>query len=116
MFACCLLAGRGHIHVDFHAAGNFNDLRGFPGHLGSPCKGDEFSTLDTKLARDEKFASEIFFPCKPQRVFVAMQQAATDFSGGRSKQKPIKGFISALRQGAVGKGRLRRWNHRIKNL
>src|SRR5690348_4259666 len=37
-FAGRLLAGRAHIHVDFHAARHFDDLRCFPGHFGSPCK------------------------------------------------------------------------------
>src|SRR6476646_1938599 len=31
-----LLAGGAHIHVDFHATGHFDDLRGFPSHFGSP--------------------------------------------------------------------------------
>src|SRR5437016_10884020 len=38
-----LLAGGAHIHVDFHAARHFDDLRCFPGHFGSPCKQDEFT-------------------------------------------------------------------------
>jgi hypothetical protein len=55
-----LLAGGAHIHVDFHAAGHFNDLRGFPGHFGSPsCEFGRIRPV-AKLVRAEKFASEIF--------------------------------------------------------
>ncbi|MCP1763584.1 hypothetical protein ABIF64_008578 [Bradyrhizobium japonicum] len=59
-----LLAGGAHIHVDFHATGHFDDLRGFPGHFGSPFH--EFGRIrpTVKVMRAEKFASEIF-PRKP---------------------------------------------------
>ncbi|MEY9133474.1 hypothetical protein ACVIWV_000640 [Bradyrhizobium diazoefficiens] len=55
-----LLAGGAHIHVDFHAAGHFDDLRGFPGHLALHFR--EFGRIRprVKLLRVEKFASEIF--------------------------------------------------------
>ncbi|MBB4371260.1 hypothetical protein GGD63_004058 [Bradyrhizobium sp. cir1] len=54
------LAGGAHIHVDFHATGHFDDLRGFPGHLALHFR--EFGTYPPadKLMRAEKFASEIF--------------------------------------------------------
>jgi hypothetical protein len=55
-----LFAGGAHIHVDFHAARHFDDLRGFPGHFGSPFR--EFGRVRplAKLLRAQKFASEIF--------------------------------------------------------
>jgi hypothetical protein len=55
-----LFAGGAHIHVDFHAAGHFDDLGGFPGHFGSPFS--DFGRLrpGAKLLRAQKFASEIF--------------------------------------------------------
>jgi len=39
---CRLLAGRAHIHVDFHADWYFNDFRRFPGHLALPLLPDAF--------------------------------------------------------------------------
>jgi hypothetical protein len=59
-----LLAGGAHIHVDFHAAGHFDDLGGFPGHLGSPCSRIRTYPPGVKLLRAQKFASEIF-PSEP---------------------------------------------------
>jgi hypothetical protein len=57
---CRLLAGSAGIHVDFHADRHFDDLRCFPGHLGSPCvKPDELRPAN-KVIRNEKFASGIF--------------------------------------------------------
>ncbi|MEY9123067.1 hypothetical protein ABIA03_005014 [Bradyrhizobium yuanmingense] len=55
-----LLAGGAHIHIDFHAAGHFDDLRGFPGHLALHFR--EFGRIRPldKLVRTAKFASEIF--------------------------------------------------------
>ncbi|MFK4509798.1 hypothetical protein ABIF81_004976 [Bradyrhizobium daqingense] len=55
-----LLAGGAYIHVDFHAAGHFDDLRGFPGHLALHFR--EFGRIRpwVKLMRAQKFASEIF--------------------------------------------------------
>jgi hypothetical protein len=40
-FARRLLAGRAHIHVDFHSERHFDDFRCFPGHFGSPLIPDE---------------------------------------------------------------------------
>jgi hypothetical protein len=55
-----LLAGSAHIHVDFHATGHFDDLRGFPGHISSPFR--ELGRIRpwVKVMRAQKFASEIF--------------------------------------------------------
>jgi hypothetical protein len=55
-----LLAGGAHIHVDFHATGHFDDLRGFPGHFGSPFSRFRTYPPGAKLLRAQKFASEIF--------------------------------------------------------
>jgi hypothetical protein len=41
-----LLAGGARIHVNFHANRHFDDLRGFPGHFGAPCKRDELRPSD----------------------------------------------------------------------
>ena len=60
--AARLLAGRGGIHVDFHAAGHFDDLGGFPGHWALLLKVFP-STVSHKLLRKEKFG-EIFFEPK----------------------------------------------------
>jgi hypothetical protein len=38
-----LLAGRAHIHVDFHSDRHFDDFRCFPGHFGSPLMPDELT-------------------------------------------------------------------------
>jgi hypothetical protein len=54
-----LLAGGAGIHVDFHADGNFDDLRGLPSHCRSPCKWDEIRPIPN-LATNESFASEMF--------------------------------------------------------
>jgi hypothetical protein len=72
-----LLAGGAHIHVDFHATGHFDDLRGLPGHLGFPFFNRTNSALADKLVRNEKFASEIFRH-KPPDVF--MLQRKTNFT------------------------------------
>ena len=42
-FARRLLAGRAHIHVDFHSDRHFDDFRCFPGHFGSPLIPDELT-------------------------------------------------------------------------
>jgi hypothetical protein len=59
--------------------------------LGSPCKGDEFSTLDTKLARDEKFASEIFFPCN-LNVFLLRRSGLPPIFRGAIKAEADQGL------------------------
>jgi hypothetical protein len=52
-----LLAGGASVHIDFHADRHFDDLGGFPGHFGSPCKPDERARPADKVVGIEKFAS-----------------------------------------------------------
>ena len=79
-FANRLLAGGAHIHVDFHAARHFDDLRCFPGHFGSPCKWDELPPSLLKYRVDEKFASEIFYN-ETCACLVAAQQGRPTAAG-----------------------------------
>jgi hypothetical protein len=81
-----LLAGRAHIHVDFHAARHFDDLRGFPGHFGSPCISGRTSALPDKLTRDEKFATK-FFVFETLAYLVASQQDVPQFFAWANQKK-----------------------------
>src|SRR5262249_53555316 len=94
LFAYRLLAGRAHIHVDFHAARHFDDLRGFPGHFGSPLHTDEFppSPLNyrgMKSSPVNSFVFETFGSCCAAARFSVWRV-------GGSKQNRIKGFHSRL--------------------
>jgi hypothetical protein len=97
-----LLAGGARIHVDFHADRHFDDLRGFPGHFGSPCCSDEFRPPD-KLPRQEKFASEIFH-YKPPRVILLQRDSVvpTTFAFRIKQNADIKRLCRVASGGMQG--------------
>ena len=119
---CCdvrLLAGGARIHIDFHAARHFDDLRCFPGHFGSPCKRDDLTPSAIKLSCDEKFASEFFreiFTCVSPSVPCCSAAGQLATMRLRAKSKGDQGFLfrSGRKQG--GQGAMDCNEYRIKNL
>jgi hypothetical protein len=79
-----LLAGGARIHVDFHADRHFNDLRGLPGHFGSPwSEQDELRPRDYKLVRIVNFASEIFASPTPLCFLLRRKRNSRDCAAKR---------------------------------
>src|SRR5262249_12284298 len=107
-FAFRLLAGGAHIHVDFHAAGHFNDLRCFPGHFGSPLQRGRLppSPLNYSVTKSSPVNS---FGMKPARILLRCSRASGCGRAGRPNQWAINGVFFSPEGNKVPKRC--RWSH-----